>query len=224
LHTKYLLFVCWFSTYFWSTPCWKSKRIHPSYSSCLSYDFSLNYGEIWAQSNDSLGYGIRMDVPEKLLKKMDIVCFVQFSFVFSCVEKIKDNLMLWCLSFDFSLKLKESICVENQSESYLQYYEVLLICLWAMEKLMASAFNNLTDFLLTFTIFVLLSSFLPTNQRLYQFLATIYHSQPTFLPITCWFDSWLIGIWIFCYILRYWLPSHIVAPLVSETTTLVGHK
>jgi hypothetical protein len=134
-----------------------------------------------------------MDVPENLLKKMVIVCFFQFSFVFSAlrVEKITDNLMLWCWAFDFSLKLKESV-LKIRVNLILQCFEVLLTCLWAMEKLMASAFNNLTDFLLPYNI-VLLSSSLPTNQRLYNFLAIIYHivNQPSYPSLAGLTVDWL---------------------------------
>lgn len=151
-----------------------------------------------------------MDVTlQKLFEENGHCLFFQFSFVFSAlhVEKIKDNLiMLWCLAFDFSLKRKGK-------ESVLKIRVNLIFCnvlksfFWLvsgpMEKLMmASAFNNLTDFLLPYHIcpFVFFSPNKPedcTNFSQQQFIIVNQHFLPTFLPVTCWFDSWLIGIWNF---------------------------
>jgi hypothetical protein len=127
--------------------------------------------------------------------------FFQFSFVFSAlhVEKSKTTLLCYdVLAFDFSLKRKgkESV-LKIRVNLILQCFEVLfLTCLWAMEKLMmASAFNNLTDFLLPYHIcpFVFFSPNKPedcTNFSQQQFIIVNQPFLPTFfLPVTCWFDS-----------------------------------
>jgi hypothetical protein len=53
---------------------------------------------------------------------------------------------VWPLTSLF--KLKESM-LKIRLHLILQCFEVLLTCLWAMQKLMASAFNNLTDLFVT---------------------------------------------------------------------------
>ncbi len=98
--------------------------------------------------------------------------------------------------------IKESV-LKIRVNLILQCFEVLSTCLWAMEKLMmASAFNNLTDFLLPYHIcpFVFFSTNKPedcTNFSQQQFIIVNQPFLPTFIPVTCWFDSWLIGIWKF---------------------------
>ncbi len=90
--------------------------------------------------------------------------------------------MMFGLLLTSLCNVKESV-LKIRVNLILQCFEVLSTCLWAMEKLMmASAFNNLTDFLLPYHIcpFVFFSTNKP--ERLYElFTTTIYHSQPTLL-------------------------------------------
>jgi hypothetical protein len=89
----------------------KIKENHPSYLSCLSYNFSLNYGEIWAQSNDSLGMVFTWMYLKNCWRKWSLFVFSILFCIFSppCWNFQKTTLCYDVLAFDFSLKRKESV-------------------------------------------------------------------------------------------------------------------
>jgi hypothetical protein len=87
---------------------------------------------------------------KKLFEENGNCLFFQFSFVFfstACWKNQRQTLCydVWPLTSLWNLR---NPCWKSEWILFLQCFEVLLTFLWGMDNLMASAFNNLTDFLL----------------------------------------------------------------------------
>lgn len=164
----------------------------------MSYDFSLNYGEIWAQSNDSLWVWYSHGCTWKTVEEKWSLFVFSILFCIFSTTCLKNQRQPYVMMFRplTSLRNLRNLCRKSEWILFCNVLKSFWTCLWAMEKLMASVpFNNLTDFFVTFTIFVFLCSSLPTNQRLYEyeFCTTIYHSQPNLL--TRHFLVWQLIDW-----------------------------
>jgi len=224
LHTKYSLFVGWFSTYFRSTPCWRSKKIIHPILSCLSYDFSLNYGEIWAQSNDNLGVVFAWMYLKNCWRKWSLFVFSILFCIFSTtVLKKSQTTLCYDVGPLTSLWNSRNPCWKSE---WILFCNVLK-SFWLVSGPWRNWWPVLSTILQTFCYLITILSFcLLLSQQtrdctifLQQFIIVNQPSYPSLAGLTVdWLEyknfvtSWDIGFQV------------IVPPLVSDTTTLVGHK
>jgi hypothetical protein len=165
-------------------------------------------GKFEQQSNDSrLGMVFTWMYLKNCWRKWSLFVFSILFCIFStrCWKTQRQPYVCDVWHLTSLLKLKESM-LKIRVNLILQCFEVLLTCLWAMEKLMASAFNNLRLFVtLLYCPFVFFSPNKPGNCTNFsqQFIIVNQPSYPSLAGLTVdWLEyEFFVTSW------DIWLPS-----------------